>query len=323
MKTTRKLIPAIAMLLVAVVMMSTASYAWFSMSKEVSATGMSLTANAPSNLLISNKANPTTWASTVTISENYTGKLDPASSGDGVKFNAITSGNYIGASGIGGVAVHNSTKFLASSDQGGSKVIKMAEGNANAIGNWVDYQLNFKITGTSDVNIYLKEIKVTDVYAAVTGLTAGTSIVTGLYTEAAGVYTEVTVAGQTAVGGTTYYKLHKIVNATRLAIFEETVLGSGTFNKLVSIYAVDTASVLPINGTFTTDGEVYDNTTDVAATDPKLAVASYDTKTITVPANEVTKTILVRVWIEGENTITVNEHAAEKLNIGLVFAIKE
>ncbi len=52
MKNTRKLIPAIAMLLVSAIMMSTASYAWFSMNSEVKATGMQVTAKAESSLLI-------------------------------------------------------------------------------------------------------------------------------------------------------------------------------------------------------------------------------------------------------------------------------
>lgn len=54
MKFTRKLIPALAMLIVSATMMSTASFAWFSMNSQVSATGMSVTASAPANLHIGN-----------------------------------------------------------------------------------------------------------------------------------------------------------------------------------------------------------------------------------------------------------------------------
>lgn len=53
MKLTRKLIPAFAMLLVSVVLMSTASFAWFSMNGDVKATGMSVSATAPAALWIS------------------------------------------------------------------------------------------------------------------------------------------------------------------------------------------------------------------------------------------------------------------------------
>ena len=53
MKLTRKLIPAFAMLLVSAVLMSTASFAWFSMNGNVTATGFSVEATAPAALWIS------------------------------------------------------------------------------------------------------------------------------------------------------------------------------------------------------------------------------------------------------------------------------
>ena len=51
MKKMRKLIPALAMLLISAVMMSTASFAWFSMNTTVSASGMSVTAKNESKYL--------------------------------------------------------------------------------------------------------------------------------------------------------------------------------------------------------------------------------------------------------------------------------
>lgn len=53
MKKMRKLIPAFAMLLVSAIMMSTASFAWFTMNDQVQATGMQVQAKASGNLLIS------------------------------------------------------------------------------------------------------------------------------------------------------------------------------------------------------------------------------------------------------------------------------
>lgn len=64
MKKMRRLIPAIAMLLVSAVMLSTASFAWFTLSTEVTATGMQIQAKADSSLVIS-KA-PMTYESTDT-----------------------------------------------------------------------------------------------------------------------------------------------------------------------------------------------------------------------------------------------------------------
>ena len=53
MKKMRKLIPAVAMLLVSAVLLSTATFAWFTMNDEVTASGMQIQAKASGSLLIS------------------------------------------------------------------------------------------------------------------------------------------------------------------------------------------------------------------------------------------------------------------------------
>ena len=52
MKATRKLIPAFAMLLIAAVMMSTATFAWFSTNSQVTADGFHITAKADSAFIV-------------------------------------------------------------------------------------------------------------------------------------------------------------------------------------------------------------------------------------------------------------------------------
>ena len=86
MSNKKKLIPAIAMLLVSAITLGTSTYAWFTMSRSVTATGIQLTAVAPNNLLISN-ALAGTYAETTAIDLSaITGKLIPASSADGLAF---------------------------------------------------------------------------------------------------------------------------------------------------------------------------------------------------------------------------------------------
>lgn len=70
-KNARKLIPAVAMLLVSASMLSTASYAWFSMNTQVSASGMQVKAVAPKSLFISDSANGT-FKSDVTLAADNT-----------------------------------------------------------------------------------------------------------------------------------------------------------------------------------------------------------------------------------------------------------
>lgn len=56
MKKMRKLVPAFAMLMVAAIMMSTASFAWFTMNEEVTASGMQIQAQATGSLVIKENA---------------------------------------------------------------------------------------------------------------------------------------------------------------------------------------------------------------------------------------------------------------------------
>jgi hypothetical protein len=81
----RKLVPAIAMLACSAVMLSTATYAWFTMNKEVSVTGMEVKAHAEEGLLINEvaTANSNTWDSLATANETPTTVvMRPASSYD-------------------------------------------------------------------------------------------------------------------------------------------------------------------------------------------------------------------------------------------------
>ncbi|NLN54939.1 MAG: hypothetical protein GX148_01405 [Clostridiales bacterium] len=67
MKATKKIIPALVMLLVSAVLLSTASYAWFSMNATVTATGMQVTAKVPDSLQISVTDADSNFGSTVAL----------------------------------------------------------------------------------------------------------------------------------------------------------------------------------------------------------------------------------------------------------------
>ena len=47
----KKLLPAAAMLTTSAVMLSTSTYAWFTMSREVEVTGISMTATTPEDII--------------------------------------------------------------------------------------------------------------------------------------------------------------------------------------------------------------------------------------------------------------------------------
>ena len=77
MKLTKRLIPAFAMLLVSAVLMSTASFAWFSMNTTVTAKGMQVTAKTDAIFLEINGANDGADYKTIGTS-NVDEKLYPA-----------------------------------------------------------------------------------------------------------------------------------------------------------------------------------------------------------------------------------------------------
>lgn len=95
MKLSRRLIPAFAMLLVSAVLMSTASFAWFSINDVVIADGMAITATADSSLVIkgaiSDKTSDTVYTSHG--QNTYSGvSLKPVTSFDGKNFGALSTG---------------------------------------------------------------------------------------------------------------------------------------------------------------------------------------------------------------------------------------
>ena len=94
MKLTRKLIPAFVMLLVSAVLMSTASFAWFAMNTNVTATGMSVSANSDSIFLeIKGSTDGDTWK---TVGTNaFTASLYPAAHNTLADAAAVTTvGNW-------------------------------------------------------------------------------------------------------------------------------------------------------------------------------------------------------------------------------------
>lgn len=148
----KKLIPALVLLLVSAIVLSTSSYAWFSMNRTVQATGISLTAAAPTNLVISSTGS--TYAASASTDKNYLGKLFPASTADGKDFWAIDDGNVI-AGGKGGPA-EAGTIFKK------EKVEIMAQGDDKATGYYVDFDFYFKATAADEtpLNIGVKKITV-------------------------------------------------------------------------------------------------------------------------------------------------------------------
>ncbi len=120
----KKLIPAVAMLTTSAVMLSTATYAWFTMNKDAEVTGLEMTATAGGGLEIplGNIGNgelgtistPTmddiSWKSVVNVGEYYDkiSKIKPASTVDGNNIYYADDGNIT----AGGKVVQDSAKVV-------------------------------------------------------------------------------------------------------------------------------------------------------------------------------------------------------------------
>jgi len=140
MKAQRKLIPAVAMLLVALVVMSTASYAWFTMSRNVRVNGLNFTAIAPTNLLISNEVGGE-FKNEVDLSTLFgEARLFPASSLTG-KDGSFFAPEYIGVD-SGGVAGSAAEFRLVDTPVG-----------LNTSGYFAEFDLYMKTNGAEDVAV--------------------------------------------------------------------------------------------------------------------------------------------------------------------------
>lgn len=146
MKATRKLIPALAMLIVAAVVMSTASYAWFTMSRNVTATGMEVAVTAPNNLVIAGSENSTyTEFSATGKTLVADAEVVPASTSNAKDF-FVVDGSGVNANG----SYNDNTKFKAGS----------AFATAGTAGAYVDFRFDIKTEGTEAIDVWVKACSV-------------------------------------------------------------------------------------------------------------------------------------------------------------------
>jgi hypothetical protein len=97
-KTSKKIVAAFAMFALSASMLGTATYAWFTMNKEVSVTNMQVRALAEDGLLVNEAADPgTTWDEEATAAQTASSKLSmlhPASTADGTTWYHAASTKY-------------------------------------------------------------------------------------------------------------------------------------------------------------------------------------------------------------------------------------
>lgn len=309
------------------------------MNTTVEASGMQLTAVTPINLLINND-NSGDFKNSVLADEAYTGKLYPASSADGKKFNAImNAGNYIGE-GLGGVAVDNTT-FQKSSSVAESKVVAMNGAND---GYWAEYTFGLKLSQAQDdaATVYLSKINFyakTTVAADAIGSTELAANPLYTYDDETGVFTQVTVEGENKVpAGDNYYSKSNssIAGACRAALYTGATAGAKT--TLINIYSNADDNANAVYGDIANDNTAYSSfkpgsitadsanvktVSSVAPTTVTAGAGGNATATNSFEVNDTAVHVTLVVWIEGQDAQCLNANAGQTLKVELAFSVAQ
>lgn len=163
MKKFRKLIPALALLLVSAVLMSTASYAWFSMNNKVTVTGMEVKTKVSDNLFVAKTtldatdhvadSNYKSFINDMTPSETL---LEPVSTVDGKSFFYTDTTTNVAAD---GAPISSSAYIVYSAGDAFDKMygVDSVTSSPDAVG-YVDYVLELKAVNGSGSD---KEVRLT------------------------------------------------------------------------------------------------------------------------------------------------------------------
>ncbi|MGN0618394.1 MAG: hypothetical protein ACI4J7_05170 [Ruminiclostridium sp.] len=314
----KKLIPAVAMLATSAVMLSTATYAWFTMNKEVKMTGLNMTATvgegieialaevADNNGLSFTYTNPSThpsdsssnsWKSAVVVGNYYTsfGKIKPSSSENGTTFFDATDASQ-------GGKVASTFKKITDATTDTDFIVKQTSlnttetvGSNDKTGYYIDIPVHIRTSkvdeGGGEGDILFK-MKISDA--------------TNPAKEGAVLYKAVRVAFITGTGESAVYsgKVYGINNefytSGKGAVTSESGDRSTTLNEVIN------------------DGELSINDETLTAVDSGLKIPY-----ATTSGSYGHLDFVVRVWLEGESTSCYDEQAAQSWNIDLAFSLKE
>ena len=264
-KTSKKIVAAFAMFALSASMLGTATYAWFTMNKEVTVTGMEVRTKVSENLLIADD----TLASTERKADNLfynslvqtqDALLEPVSTDDGTNYFYTKTDNVVGT----GDAMNDVYIAYNAAD---TTAFNTNYGTTGAVG-YVDYVYQLKaITGSEAQEIRLTGLDLT--YGGASPANNQKAYRAGVFVENLGYMTSTDSTNLTAPAGGV---------GTLKAIY--TPSGAANFT---AGYAVDSTST--VGGAVTYNGQ--------------FALATQ------ADATNYYK-VVVRVWLEGEDTTCNN-----------------
>ena len=333
----RKLIPAVAMLATSAAMLSTSTYAWFTMSKEVEVTGINMTATVPENLQVSvgeitagkslnaadsyvtdNTKAPTDenmWSNMLVLSQYYSfGKLIPASSTNGLNIfftpdatvvgkTVASDAEYIQAA--AGLSPEKDTvgrSYMATLHSNTADTWTATGANTydktNDDGYYVDVPIWFRTSSKTDVNLSVE---------AYVGPGPVTTTNNELYKAA-----RVVIIDPSDTSTSSLIPLKDSKNTG--SDLEWNYYGRTATGKTADSTTIQNAAVAA-SGTYGGDTSIY-------------AAASYYTSsnkvcTVSAAGSDAQygegKKIFARIWLEGEDQDCWNKNAGQDFTINLKF----
>lgn len=303
----KKLLPAIGMLAISAAMLSSATFAWFTMNKTVQVTGMTMQTKVSGNLLICSTNNEEDYAPD-TLTQTRSALLEPVSSikgttgsffytvdalANGNKAHAASTNNYVPYSESTALAENQADTYNASTlvSTGAAKTHYDATFNGatayNISGAAADAAVNTNAYGYVDYTFYLKAT--CDAASQTINMTRCQLL-----------------KDNAALGATN--------DAWRIAVFADDITTGRTDGQVAADPAASTKSPITV---LTPEGAQYfqgDNKAVSAANAaPSTAVtnigqaAIIDTFGNTVGETRYYK-VVVRVWLEGEDTSCFSEN---------------
>lgn len=320
----KKIIPAVGMLALSATMLSTSTYAWFTMNKEVQMTGLSMTAAVGEGMEIAlAEVDGTTitmnttpaddksdsWGSAVVVGEYYDkiGLLNPASSVDGVNLYDATDATNGGkkASNFKSIDLTNNDNIATATARTTLVTDKAVTADEDSVGYCVDIPVHLRTNKKSgsgakeNGDIYCK-INITPNSKSAEGSALGTDVDT--------LYKAIRVAFIPKTEGTD--SVTNIFAVDSDCYGGDKVAVSGISTKTASTNLINSKdSTFVVNASKFADGIGVDSGLNIPLADGAGQYGHLD--------------FTVRVWLEGESTSCYNDKSGQSWNIDLAFSLGE
>lgn len=305
--TGRKIIPALSAVLLSLVIVSTATFAWFSMNREVAATGIDVKTTAPANTQISSDL--INWSNGTASATGEVFNYTPASTTNGKDFFALSNTQGLALS--GGISSDGT-------DLNFKSVSGRMDGENTAY--FFIMPLYIRATQEADINtlyMYLADFNI-NVSAAESASIYDQAKAQKLANSCRISVSQLTLVNQgdivtdNGLSGTGLV----VADANSDTGFKLESEAEFTENT-IKIFKSDNTTVYPVESVGSSGAEL-------AATDPAgkavETISSRDEACFSLePTGEVYSTIVIRIWIEGQHPDCLNEIAGQTISIDLTW----